>query len=239
MKKILLYAVMLIMLASAAEGASDTIASTISRLVSYETDFSALRTISDSSVSTPDLNFMSTGQVDSSIHFSSPTTAKIEQGTSFEGIRNGNFGGLASFSSSVSGKGVTGTSSSITGTAYATASNPTDAGMVQSISNGICMADPGSDEYEMSINGGHSTLTNAPIQPTSGSSGSAKSITASITMNLYPLVFEVPADNFYQDVNLDLKMENDNLAGYSYDFSQAIALADTTCESGMNLFQII
>jgi hypothetical protein len=239
MKKILLYAVMFILLATAADGASDTIASTISRLVSYETNFCALRTISDSSVSTPDLNFMSTGQVDSSIQLSSSSTAKIEQGTSFEGIRNGNFGGLASFSSSVTGQSVTGISSSITGTAYATAGNPTDAGMVQSISSGLCMADPGSEEYELSINGGHSTLTNAPMQPTSGSSGSAKSITASITMNLYPLEFVVPADSLYQDVNLDLKMENNNLAGYSYDFSQAIDLEGTTCDSGMNLLQLM
>jgi hypothetical protein len=111
--------------------------------------------------------------------------------------------------------------------------------MVQSISSGLCMADPGSEEYELSIVGGHSTLTNAALQPATDGSGSSKTITASISMNLYPLVFEVPAEAFDQDINLDLKIENNNIAGYSYDFSRAIELEDTTFESGMNLLQII
>lgn len=239
MKTIVLCAIMLSLMASAADGATNAIASTISHLVSYETDYSALRTISEGTVSTPDLNFKTTGQVDSNIRLLSPSTTEIMQGTSFEGMRNWNYGGLASFSSSVSGRGVISSGSSISGTAYTTVRNPTDASMVQSISSGLCLADPGSKEYELSIVGSHSTLTNAALQPVSDSSGSSKTLAASITMNLFPLEFDVPADTLYQDINLDLKIENNNLAGYSYDFAREIKLEDATCESGMNLQQMI
>lgn len=236
MKKISIWCIGLFMLMIAADAATDARTSTNSYLISYNTISSDARTVSENYISTPDLILKSEGQVDGNVIMDSPSTSIIKQGLSFEGLRNGGFGSKASFSSAIAAENVKSADSVMTGYSQTIITTPTDFSKVNTESFGMTLANPGTDDYQLSVTGSQSTKTNAALQPLNDRESVIRNF--KVEFDLYPLEMETPADLFVQNMDVNYKVENNEITALAYDFSRQLEMDDISFVSEMNLVQL-
>ncbi len=236
MNKVAIWSILLGILAAAADGATDSRASTNSYLISYDTISSSARTISQNFVSTSDLTFLSEGQVDGTIRMESPSTSMIKQDLHFTGLRNGGYGGSSAFSSSIAAENVISADSLIMGRAQATVSRPIDFTKVDSETFGMTLANPGSDDYHLFVEGTQRTKTTAPLFPYIENPTIIREF--KINFDLYSLELESAADFFAQDVEVDYQIANNEISAYSYDFLREMNVEDISFKAEMSFVQL-
>lgn len=235
-RKTVILCIGLIALISSADAATDARTSTNSYLISYNTISSDARTISENYVSTPDLILKSEGQVDGNVVMDSPSTSIIKQGLSFTGIRNGGLGSKASFSSAVVAENVISAQSTMTGYAQTIITTPTDFSIANTESFGMALANPGTDDYQLSVTGTQNTKTNAVLQPLNDRASIIRNF--KVEFDLYPLEMDTPADLLVQNVDVNYNVENNEITGLAYDFSRQLEIGDISFVSEMNLVQL-
>ena len=87
MRMALIILICMVALVTQVSGVTQTSASTNSLLLSTNSDLAAVRTIAQSSVSAPDLNYESNGQVDSHVSMPNGGSSIISQGI-YTGAKN-------------------------------------------------------------------------------------------------------------------------------------------------------
>jgi hypothetical protein len=240
MRLVIAILVCVLALASQASGASQTSAFTYSLLVSNSSEFAAVRTISESSVSTPDLNYNNNGQVDSYIIQPGGGAAIISQGINSNASNFGKLGGLATFHAKVTGTNVVNSQIIMTGTSTTTVSNNRDYSKIESQSFGLGMAKPGDGDYLFTTTGNQTTVTDTvsalspvvTIVPIDLRDNYVdKTLNVAFKQNAQEL--DPPAD--FIDQNIDFKYANlyNVPTYYGYDFTSKIGVKDTTCSSYM------
>jgi hypothetical protein len=232
--------VSIIVLASQASGVTQTSAFTNSFLVSGYSELAASRTISESSVTAPDLNYKSNGQVDSYVTQPGGGGAIINQGVYSTAQNNGMLGGLTSFSSKVTASNVKSSSLIMTGKSTTEVCNKQDNSKIESSSFGLGIAKPGEGEYSFEVSGGQYTVSNMvpvlAIIPVYENDLLNKELV--IAFEQIPSEFEKPVDVIQQEVNFDYGTYNNQPTFYNYDFTNTIAIDDTTCSSSMSFSHV-
>lgn len=237
MMRLVVLGLVLCALSLPASAYSETSTSTTSHLISYGSDFSALRTLSNNYATMPDLNTKSSGEVTTELKMKEDGITEMGQGLYFSANKYRGYGGYASLSSSVVGTGVLGMESKTTSTGKSTVTNPLldpeARTKVETQSFGLGLASPGTDDYQFVVGGGHNTQTTAGLSPVySWEMKPPKTFTVSFEAN--PLELDRPADFFSQDVSLKYGISENVLDYYSYGFSQALKVDDVACQSGMD-----
>jgi len=227
-------------LASQASGGTQTSASTNSFLLSSNSELAASRTISESFVTTPDLNYKSNGQVDSYVIQPGGGAAIISQEVNSMAQNIGKLGGMASFNSKVTATNVKGSSLIITGTSTTEVCNPQDNSKIESRTFGLGLAKPGEGEYSFEVNGAQETVSNMvpalAIIPVYNNELLNKELI--ISFEQIPSEFEKPVDVIQQEVNFDYGTYNNQPTYYNYDVTNTIAVEDTTCSSSMSFSHV-
>ena len=236
MKALAIWGLMLCLLAYPTYAGSDANAFTKSHLISYGSDFSAAKTISNNEISTPDLNFKSEGEVITEITMNEGGISEIYQNLYFSAGRYRGFSGYGSASSSYSGRNVKELKSEISGTATTTVSHTHDITRVKSTSTGAAMASPGTEEYEFSISGGHNTVTDAAVYSIPKWMIDRPDMVINFSLQTDAIEWDEGMDVVDQDIMFDYGISNYQLAFYSYDYSSTLQLGDTTCECEMEFF---
>ncbi len=232
----LLLGSLICMLAPMAEAYSDAQAFTNSHLISYGSDFSILRTVSDNSITTADLNFDSFGEVSTELE-TEGGNGEIEQSLFFSAERAAGFNGYASLSHSVSGTDVLSMESRMACGGGSSTSPSSDRTHVESQSYGLTMAAPGTDDYALSLTGGHETKTNGALVPVpEWMTEEPKEY--SVSLEPCSLDFEYPADFLSQDVDLDFLVRENDVAMYDYDFERMLEVGDVACQVDMQLTHV-
>jgi hypothetical protein len=240
MRMIVTILVGIIALASQACGASQTSAFTNSFLVSSCSEFAASRTISENFVTTPDLNYKSSGQVDSYVTQPGGGNAIINQEINSMAQNIGKLGGMASFSSKVTASNVKSSSLIMTGVSTTEVCNKQDNSKIESQTFGLGLAKPGEGEYSFEVNGEQTTVSNmAPalaVIPVYNNELLNKELI--IAFEQIPSEFEKPVDVIKQEVNFDYGTYNNQPTFYNYDVTNTIAVEDTTCSSSMSFSHV-
>jgi hypothetical protein len=226
-------------LASQACGVTQTSASTNSFLVSGYSELAASRTISESSVTAPDLNYKSNGQVDSYVMQPGGGGAIISQAVYSTAQNNGMLGGMASFSSKVTATNVQSSSLIMKGTSITEVCNKHDNSKIESQTFGLGLAKSGGGEYYFDVTGAQKTVSNMvpalAIIPIYNNELNKELI---IAFEQIPSEFEKPVDVIQQEVNFDYGTYNNQPTFYNYDFTNMIAVEDTTCSSSMSFSHV-
>lgn len=232
----LLLGLLICVLVPLAEGYSDAQAFTNSHLISYGSDFSILRTVSDNSINTADLCFDSFGEVSTELE-TEGGDGEIGQSLFFSAERAEGFSGYASLSHSVAGTDVLSMDSSMTCSGYLSTSPSSDRTHVESQSYGLTMAAPGTDDYSLSLTGGHETKTNGALTPVpEWMTEEPKEFC--VSLEPYSLDFECPADFLSEDVDLDFLVRENDVALYNYDFERKLEVGDVSCQVDMQLMHV-
>lgn len=235
-RQVLLLGLLICMLAPAAEAYSDAQAFTNSHLISYGSDFSILRTVSDNSITTADLNFDSFGEINTELE-TEGGDGEIEQSLFFSAEKAAGFSGYASLSHSVEGTGVLSMDAKMTCSGRSSTSPSSDNTHVESQSYGLTMAAPGTDDYALSILGGHETKTDGALTPVpEWMTEEPKEYC--VAFEPYSLDFECPADFLSQDIDLDFLVRENDVAMYDYDFGRNLDVGDAACQVNMQLTHV-
>jgi hypothetical protein len=226
-------------LATQASGATETSASTNSFLVSSFSEVAASRTISESSVTTPDLNYISHGQVDSYVIQPGGGAATISQTIESTAQNYNGLGGGATFSSKVTATDVTNSYIIMKGTSTAEVCNKQDNSKIKSQTFGMGIAKPGEGEYSFEVNGAQKTTSDmvlalAPIVDYT----KLLDKELIVAFEQIPTEFEQTPDIMQQEVNFNYATSNNQPTYYGYDFTSTIAVDDTMCSSSMSLSHI-
>jgi hypothetical protein len=227
-------------LATYADGATQTSAFTNSFFASPFSELAVSRTISQSSITSPDLNYISNGKVDADVIQPGGGNAIISQNIYSTAYNNGGLGsglgGGASFSSKITATNVKGSSLVMTGTSNAEICNKQDNSKIESWTFGLCMAKPNEGEYSLEMNGAQETKTNmAPalaVVPVYDNELLNKELI--IAFEQTPSEFDEPVDIIQQEVNFNYGTSNNQPTFYGYDFTNEIAVEDTICSSSMS-----
>jgi hypothetical protein len=227
-------------LAAQASGATQTSAFTNSFLMSSYSELAASRTISESSVTTPDLNYKSNGKVDSYVIQPGGGGAIISQAIYSTAQNDGKLGGMASFSSKVTATNVKGSSLIMTGTSIAEVCNKQDNSKIESQTFGLGLTKPGEGEYSFEVNGGQNIVSNMvpalAVIPAYDNELLNKELI--IAFEQIPSEFEKTVDGIQQEVNFDYGTYNNQPTFYNYDVTNTIAVEDTTCSSSMSFSHV-
>jgi hypothetical protein len=224
------------MLVPLAEAYSDAQAFTNSHLISYGSDFSILRTVSDNSITTADLDFDSFGEVSTELE-TEGGDGEIEQTLFFSAERAAGFSGYASLSHSVSGTGVLSMNSNMACSGQSSTAPSSDQSQVVSQSYGLTMAAPGTDDYTLSLSGGYETKTNGAVMPVpEWMTEDPKEF--SVSLEHCSLDFEHPADFLSQDVDLDFIVRGNEVAVYDYGLQRTLEMGDAACQVDMELMHV-
>lgn len=237
MKLNIAIAVCLIALANVASGVTQTSAFTFSNLISTYSDFTAARTISENSLSAPDLNFRSNGQVDAEVYQPEGGAATVTQGLYFSADNSAGLGGYASFYCHASGTQVQDTSIKFIGTSTAETWVQYDRTAIISERFGLGIAKPGEGEYDFSVGGNYQTISNTvpaliPIPVWEHNGKLFREL--ELTFEQFPMDKGFTADSLQQDVSFNYGVLNNEPTSYAYDFSRSLVVEDTTCSSWMS-----
>jgi len=235
-RQMLALGLLVFMLASLAEASTDAQAFTTSHLISYGSDFSILRTVSDNSITTADLNFDSTGEVSTQL-MTEGGDGEIEQTLFFSAERAAGVSGYASLSHSVTGSNVLSMNSKMVCNGISSAAPSIDYTEIESQSYGLTMALPGTKDYTLSLSGSYETKTNGglaavPIWMTE------ESKEYSVVLEPFPLDFDNAADSLSQDISLDFVVSQNDVALYNYDFERMLEMGDAACQVDMELTHV-
>jgi hypothetical protein len=226
-------------LASQAFGATQTSAFTNSFLVSTYSELAASRTISENFVTTPDLNYKSNGQVDSYVTQPGGGKAIINQEINSMAQNIGMLGGMTSFSSKVTATNVESSSLIMKGTSTTEVCNPQDNSKIESRTFGLGLTKPG-EEYSFEVNGEQTTVSNMvpalAVIPVYNNELLNKELI--ISFEQIPSEFEKPVDVIQQEINFDYGTYYNQPTFYNYDFTNTIAVEDTTCSSSMSFSHV-
>jgi hypothetical protein len=238
MKSILAVGMALYLMSHCAVAFSDMEASTNSFLFSYDTDFSALRTISSNHLTTPELDLASNGKITTTVDLRNGGLANIIQNSLFSGGRDasGYYRSAGSLFSSATGIGLSKINEEISFSGLCTVSNPENnpevKTKVESESLGVSMASPSTNDYLFGVQSTSSVITNAPIQKVrQWETGDPKIFTLSLVTE--PLNVDPPVDLTEENIQFDFGLYENNLDYYNYDFSKTIENGDTTFTSQM------
>lgn len=238
LKSALMTCFVLALLAASADAVTLTESFTNTHLKSYGSYGSSARTLSGSEVSTPDLDFESNGLVTTNMKMLESGTSEIDQDLRFSAISYPESYGFKSYSwfstanSYVSGTKVTNADSLVTTTAGVT--HPSfDNTKVQTIGYGMGMAVPQSGTYDLSVTGGHCTVTNAaPVPVPMWMAEDPKFFTMTFKPDSLELK-DAPAAFFDQGISLSYGVDKNDLAFYAYDFSRNLEIEDIRFRSHM------
>jgi hypothetical protein len=218
------------------EAYSDAQAFTNSHLISYGSDFSILRTVSDNSITTADLDFDSFGEVSTELE-TEGGDGEIEQTLFFSAERAAGFSGYASLSHSVSGTGVLSMNSNMVCSGQSSTAPSLDQSHVESQSYGLTMVVPGTDDYSLSLSGGYETRTNGALAPVpEWMTEEPKEF--SVSLEHCSLDLEYPADFLSQDVDLEFIVRGNDVAVYDYDLERTLEIGDAACKVDMELMHV-
>jgi hypothetical protein len=228
-------------------GVTQTSAFTNSFLVSTYSELAASRTTSESSVTSPDLNYNSNGQVDSYVIQPGGGAAIISQNVgsmsqNYGGGLGTGLGGGASFSSKVTATNVKGSYLIMTGTSTAEVSNQQDNSKIESQTFGLGIAKPGEGEHSFEVHGGQETVSNMvpalKVNPVIINHDDLLNKELIVAFEQTPSEFEQPADVLQQEVNFNYGTSDNRPTFYGYDFTNTIADGDTTCSSYMSFSHV-
>jgi hypothetical protein len=241
MRMALIILVCMVAFAMQASGATRTNASTNSLLVSTYSDLAVARTISESSVTAPDLNYKSNGQVDSYVTQPNGGSSIISQGIYSSAENNGMLGGMTSFHAKVTATNVKDSQIIMTGTSSTEVCNKQDNSKIQSQTFGLGMAKPGEGEYSFATTGNQQTVSNMvpalkPIPVLINDPYAGKDLVVTFTQD--PLTLEKPADFMQQNVDFNYGEYNSQPTFFGYDFSSTIGVEDTSCSSYMSFSHV-
>jgi hypothetical protein len=233
MRPLLALGLALCVLIPLAEASSDAEAFTNSHLISYGSDFSALRTISNNLIATPDLDFQSFGEINTDLEMSGGTS-EIEQSLYFSAEKTDGFSGYGSMSHSFTANNALYADSKMKCGGLSTVANSYDWTKVESTATGLTIALPGTLDYELSLTGGYDTRTTAtaipiPLWMTEEVTG------FSVTFDPDDLEFDRPADFISQNTDIDFRVAENDLAYYGYDFERELEVGDISCRADMQL----
>jgi hypothetical protein len=208
---------------------------TKSYLFTSGSELTALRTISYNHLSTPDLEFKSNTEITNEVISDVGGNAEIDQIMQFHALKQQFYGVEAALSSSVSGRGIKeiGGSYSVDGLADVsnTIEDPEAHTKVEFNTVGLAMASANAaDRYVLYVNGGYKTTTTGVFIATPIVE---KPKISSVSLELSPMQFEVPADSIQQDLSFDFEASNGDLDNYGFDFSRTIEVGDVSCSSKM------
>ena len=136
--------------------------------------------------------------------------------------------GMSAQSNSFAWKGATKIKTSVTGTVSTFAYNPSK-DEVESIASGLVVADPGTKKYDLSLSGGHQTITNAITSKLTP----YFSTEYSVSLDIPELKTELPLDSFDQTAKLSFAVDNDGIAYYTYNFQREFEIDDVAFASSM------
>lgn len=232
------FAIIMLMLAlipSLAGAVTESSAYAISNLISQGSDFSAVRTISDNSVTTPDLNFNSDGIINTEYTMGEKGSYNLIQGITSSADNNGGLDGSCTFYNMFSGTQVTDANLKLIGilkTSYPNNVNPYKA---ETTNFGFSLASPGTNDYTFSLTGGHKTVSTAALAP-APEWQTEDPKTFSVSLDEYPIDLDQPADLLKDNVKLDFNVAENKIAYYDYDFSRELEIGDVSSSSAMQLF---
>jgi len=237
MKWALAVLVLVAVLATRASGAPpiQTSASTNSFLVSTFSDLAASRTISESSVTSPILNYNSNGQVDSYVIQPGGGGAVISQNVYSSANYYNGLGGMTSFSSDVTATNAKGSNMVMTGKSTAEVCYNEDYAMIQSQTFGMGVAKAGEGEYSFEVSGDQKTVST--ILPAAvpvliyPDDRMDKELIVTFTQN--PLDMVEPADILHVEVDFNYGTMYNQPTFYNYDYSSFLSFGDTSCNSYM------
>lgn len=224
-------AVLILSLISPVMAYSGTEVSTNSFLISSGSDISALRSITQNQISTPDLHLLTGATITSSAITEDGGLAQISQNALFSASSDiyGQYTGLAAINSQVSAIGTKKIESGISLNGVSILSNPwgdMDAmSKVQAECFGVTFASPGTDNYGLSVDASQNTYANGLILKNSGASQTDAN-RYSISFAPDAIEFEEPADSIDENINLQCTYSEDSLESYTYDFSRDIKTDD-------------
>jgi len=231
-------------MATQASGITETSAFTNSFFASPFSELAASRTISQSFISSPDLNYISNGKVDANVIQPGGGNSIIKQNIYSTAYNNGGLGsglgGGASFSSKVTATNVKGSSLVMTGTSNAEICNKQDHSKIESWTFGMCLAMPNEGEYSLEMNGAQETKTNMvpalAVIPVFDNDLLNKELI--IAFEQTPSEFDEPVDVIQQEVDFNYGTSNNKPTFYGYDFTNEIAVEDIACSSSMSFSHV-
>ncbi len=243
MRVALIILVGILALASQSNGVTQTSAFTSSFLVSNYSNLAASKTISESSVVSPDLNYNSKGQVESYVIQPDGGGATISQKVySTAESYGGMLGGIVSFSNKITATQVKNTSLVMTGTSSPDVSNKQNNSEIESQTFGLGMAKPGDGGYSFEVKGAQNSVCNiAPfpaIIPIAANNTELLNKELIIAFEQTPMEFEQPADILQQEVNFNYGTSNNQPTFYGYDFTSTLEVGDTICSSSMSFSHV-
>jgi len=243
MRMALLILICMVALVTQASGLTTTSASTNSLLISTQAESASVRTISESSISTPDLNYNNNGQVDSCVTQPGGGAAIISQGINSSAQNYGGLGGGASFYAHVTATNASDSQIIMKGTSTTAVSNNQDTSKIESQSFGLGMAKPGEGDYLFTTTGNQTTITDmvyalSPIVNVHLIDLSKKDKTLEIAFKQNAQELAPPADFIQQNVDFKYNEIYNVPTYYGYDFTSTIGVKDTTCSSYMNFVHL-
>jgi hypothetical protein len=230
--------IMLMMLAVVpclAGAVTESSAYAISNLISYGSDFSAVRTVSDNSVITPDLNFNSDGIINTEYTLGEKGSYNLIQGITSSEDNNGGLDGSCTFYNTFSGSQVTDANLKLIGTLKTSYPNNVNPYKAETTNFGFSLASPGTDDYTFSLTGGHKTVSTATLTPAPEWQTEDPKI-YSVSLDEYPINLDQPADLLQDNVKLNFNVAENKVAYYDYDFSRNLEIGDVSSSSAMQLF---
>ncbi len=241
MKLALTVLVFVAALATQASGVVETSASTESFLASMNSDQVAIRTISKSSVTSPELFYKSDVQVDTTTDQPGGGAAIISQSVQSTAQNYyGSLGGGATFSSKVIATNTNGTNLVMTGKSEAVVCYSEEYAMVKSETFGMGIAKPEEGEYIFEVKGDQKTVSTTMPAPVlvvmNNDEFLNKELTVTFRQNSLDL--EEPADLLEQEVNFNYGTYNNQPTFYNYDFTSNLVIDDTTCSSYMSFSHV-
>ena len=226
------------LLSISAAAFSETEVSSSNFLSSFDTEFSAFRSISNSEITLPDLKLISDSRITTEAYTKSGGTSEILQNAFFRGLKSndGSYSFFGSLSSSASATGVRGLESVLNFKGSSIVLNPADdpdsACKVEAKLLGLSMASPGSNNYIFASKAEHNTETDTAILSAEEWMTEEPKI---FELSIMPdsLEFDEPVDSIEEDLTLSFGLSHNDLAYYAYDFSRTIENDDVTFISEM------
>lgn len=234
MRFVVIMLMLLVVIPSLAEAATESSAYATSNLENYGSDFSAIRTVVNNAVISPDLNFDSDGIINTEYTMSEKGSGTQTQSISSSVNNNGGLAGMTTFSNSFSGTQVTDTNLQFIGSLEMNFPNAVNQYMVKTTNFGFSLASPGTDDYTFTLTGGHETVSTATLTPAPEWRTEDPKI-FSISLDESPMNLDQPADKLQENVNLNFNIVKNEVAYYGYDFSRDLTIGDVSSSSAMKL----